>query len=124
VTKLSPIKSSRLIQILEQLGFQKTRQKGSHVFMRHPDGRCTVVPVHKGEDISKGLLHKILDDIELSIDQLNEPSGCFSARRAHPEARRAEGSYKILRRPDTKSSLIKRFGTGYTSLLRMRGRIT
>lgn len=71
MTKLSPIKSSRLIKILQELGFQKIRQKGSHIFMRHPDGRCTVVPFHKGEDISKGLLHKILDDAELDSKQFN-----------------------------------------------------
>ena len=71
MTKLSPIKPTQLIRILEQLGFQKIRQKGSHIFIRHSDGRCTVVPFHKGEDISKGLLRKILNDIELSVDQFN-----------------------------------------------------
>ncbi len=39
--------------------------------MRHPDGRTTVVPMHKGEDISKGLLRKILNDIELILDKFN-----------------------------------------------------
>lgn len=71
MTKLSPIRPSRLIRILEQLGFQKIRQKGSHIFLRHPDGRSTVVPFHKGEDISKGLLHKILDDIEIGAEEFN-----------------------------------------------------
>jgi len=69
VTKLSPIKPAQLIRILERLGFQKIRQKGSHIFMRHSDGHSTVVPFHKGEDISKGLLRKILDDIELTVEQ-------------------------------------------------------
>ena len=71
MTKLIPIKPLQLIRILERLGFQKIRQKGSHVYFRHPDGRSTVIPYHKGEDIGKGLLHKILDDIELSVNQFN-----------------------------------------------------
>jgi len=71
LTKLSPIKPTQLIRILEKLGFEKIRQKGSHIFMRHSDGRSTVVPFHKGEDISKGLLRKILNDIDLSVDRFN-----------------------------------------------------
>jgi len=71
LTKLSPVKPTQFIRILEHLGFEKIRQKGSHIFMRHSDGRSTVVPFHKGEDISKGLLRKILNDIDLSVDQFN-----------------------------------------------------
>ena len=71
MTKLSTIKSTQFIRMLESMGFQKIRQKGSHCFMRHTDGRTTVVPLHKGEDISRGLLRKILNDIDLSVDQFN-----------------------------------------------------
>jgi len=71
LTKLSPVKSTQFIRMLESMGFQKVRQKGSHCFMRHADGRTTVVPLHKGEDISRGLLRKILNDIDLSVDQFN-----------------------------------------------------
>lgn len=35
-----------LIKILKQEGFEEIRIKGSHHFLRHEDGRCTVVPVH------------------------------------------------------------------------------
>ncbi|MCA9398128.1 MAG: type II toxin-antitoxin system HicA family toxin [Candidatus Omnitrophica bacterium] len=64
--KLKPVKSSQLIRQLKKAGFKKIRQKGSHIFFRHDDGRTTVVPHHKGEEISKGLLHKILSDTELT----------------------------------------------------------
>ncbi|HBR14254.1 MAG TPA: hypothetical protein DD723_01760 [Candidatus Omnitrophica bacterium] len=64
--RLTPLKPSVVIHILNKLGFEIIRQKGSHVFLRHPDGRCTVVPVHKGEDLSRGLIKSILNDIELS----------------------------------------------------------
>jgi len=64
--KLVPIKPERLVKILLYLGFEQRDAEGSHVFFKHPDGRTTVIPVH-GRDISKGLLKKILNDIQLSI---------------------------------------------------------
>jgi len=50
---------------LKKAGFQIERQRGSHIFMKHPDGRATVVPVHAGETIGPGLFHKILRDVEI-----------------------------------------------------------
>jgi predicted RNA binding protein YcfA (HicA-like mRNA interferase family) len=46
-------------------GFEIARIKGSHHFLRHPDGRGTVVPVHAGETIGPGLLAAILRDCEI-----------------------------------------------------------
>ncbi len=37
----------------------------------HDDGRRTVVPLHTGEILGPGLLNKILDDIEINIEELN-----------------------------------------------------
>jgi len=37
--KLQPLPTKKVIQTLELLGFAKIRQRGSHVFFRHPDGR-------------------------------------------------------------------------------------
>jgi predicted RNA binding protein YcfA (HicA-like mRNA interferase family) len=59
-----------LIQALEQIGFQRTRQRGSHVRLRHTDGRVVTVPVHSGQDLGRGLLRKILRDAELTVDEL------------------------------------------------------
>jgi len=42
------------------------RQKGSHVFLSHLDGRATVVPIHSGETIGPGLFAKILRDTDLT----------------------------------------------------------
>lgn len=46
------------------------RSRGSHLFLRHPDGRTTTVPIHSGETIGPGLLRAILRDVELSVDEL------------------------------------------------------
>ncbi len=69
LTKLKPISGDKLIKILKKIGFIKKRQKGSHVFLEHPDGRVTVIPIHKGEEIGRGLLKKILKDVDLSREE-------------------------------------------------------
>ena len=46
------------------------RQKGSHKFFKHADGRTTIIPDHGSEKIDRGLLHKIIkQDIMISIDE-------------------------------------------------------
>lgn len=70
--KLSPISARKLIRILEALGFQDVRQKGSHIRMEHPDGRKTSIPVHAGENVGVGLLRKILRDTQLSRSQFEK----------------------------------------------------
>ena len=70
--KLSPIRGKDLLIILEKLGFGKVHQKGSHVRMRHKDGRRTSVPIHSGEKVGVGLLRKILRDVNLSPDEFRK----------------------------------------------------
>ena len=67
--KLRPLSVEKVLRALEKAGFERIRQKGSHVFMRHPDGRTTVVPLHKGEDIGRGLLRKIIRDSKMSVEE-------------------------------------------------------
>lgn len=66
-----PVLSAReIISVLERLGFQHRRLKAtSHRRYVHPDGRRTTVPIHKGRDIGRGLLRKILKDIEMSPEE-------------------------------------------------------
>lgn len=63
---LKPISADKLIKILAKTGFTPVRQRGSHMILRHPDGRSTVVPMHPGEEIGRGLLLKILRDVGLT----------------------------------------------------------
>lgn len=64
--KLSPIRAKELINILEKQGFQVIHQKGSHVRLKHSDGRRTTIPMHSGEKVGVGLLRKILRDTNIS----------------------------------------------------------
>jgi len=70
MTKLPLLKGQDLIAILKKHGFEVIRQSGSHVRMKHPDGRVTTVPIHKGQNIGRGLLLKIMRDTELSVDDI------------------------------------------------------
>ena len=66
--KLPPIKAINLVKILERQGFRRIRQKGSHLILKHVDGRETVIPMHRGEEIGRGLLRKILREINLTVN--------------------------------------------------------
>jgi len=72
MTRLPTLGGQDIIRALERAGFRIVRQKGSHVRMRHPDGRVVTVPVHPGQDIGRGLLRKILRDAELTRDEFLE----------------------------------------------------
>ena len=69
---LPVITGQRLIKAFEKTGFEVIRRKGSHNFLRHPDGRCTVVPVHSSETLSRGLLAQIIRDCEISVEDLKK----------------------------------------------------
>jgi predicted RNA binding protein YcfA (HicA-like mRNA interferase family) len=70
MTSLPRLTGKKLIAVLKRAGFDVVRVHGSHHFLRHRDGRCTVVPMHAGETIGPGLFTKILRDCELSREQL------------------------------------------------------
>lgn len=72
MTKLPTLAGRQLISALRKAGFEVLRVKGSHHFLRHSDGRCTVIPVHRGETIGPGLLSKILRDCDITRDDLLE----------------------------------------------------
>lgn len=70
MSKFPSVTGKQVIAALRKAGFVVERQKGSHVFLRHPNGRTTVVPTHAGETIGPGLLTKILRDAELAKSDL------------------------------------------------------
>jgi predicted RNA binding protein YcfA (HicA-like mRNA interferase family) len=62
-----------MCKLLENEGFAAIRQKGSHRFYRHADGRTTIIPMHT-TDLDRTLVRKILKDIDISIDDYNRKS--------------------------------------------------
>jgi predicted RNA binding protein YcfA (HicA-like mRNA interferase family) len=59
MTRLPRARGREVVRALERAGFSVERTRGSHVFLKHPDGRVTSVPVRA-----------ILRDIEMSVDEL------------------------------------------------------
>jgi predicted RNA binding protein YcfA (HicA-like mRNA interferase family) len=72
MSNIPAVTSQRLIKALRKMGFEVIRRKGSHNFLQHVDGRCTVIPVHAGETIGRGLLSQIMRDCEISAEELKK----------------------------------------------------
>jgi predicted RNA binding protein YcfA (HicA-like mRNA interferase family) len=72
MSKLPIVDARTMERVLEHLGFAKTRQRGSHVFYRHADGRTTTVPHHPGRSLARPLMRAILRDAEISPDEFRE----------------------------------------------------
>ena len=70
MTKLPRPTGKDLLAALRKLGFEIIRTKGSHHYVRHEDGRSTVVSVHAGETIGPGLMAKILRDCEITVEDI------------------------------------------------------
>jgi predicted RNA binding protein YcfA (HicA-like mRNA interferase family) len=69
MSKLPMANFKTMDKILRRLGFNAVRQKGSHVFYRHADGRATTLPNHGNRDIARPLMREILREISISPDE-------------------------------------------------------
>jgi len=69
--RIPRVTGSDLVAALVKAGFAVARVKRSHHFLRSGE-RSTVVPAHSGETIGPGLLHKILRDCHLSVEDLQK----------------------------------------------------
>jgi predicted RNA binding protein YcfA (HicA-like mRNA interferase family) len=71
--QLPVISGKEFLKFLQVIGFIVVRINGSHYRLKHPDGRITTIPVHKNQDLPKGLLRKIIrEDLELELDMFIE----------------------------------------------------
>ena len=69
MTRLPSLTGEKIIKALGKAGFEVFRQRGSHVYLKHPDGRSTVVPLHKGESVGRGLVRKIMNNADLTREE-------------------------------------------------------
>jgi predicted RNA binding protein YcfA (HicA-like mRNA interferase family) len=68
VTPALPVVSGTdAIRILGKVGFERTSQRGSHVKLRHTNGRVVIVPLHK--ELARGTLRSILRQAGLSPEE-------------------------------------------------------
>jgi predicted RNA binding protein YcfA (HicA-like mRNA interferase family) len=54
MTRLPRVSGKEVVRALERAGFAVQRVRGSHVFLKHSDGRVTSVPVHSRETLGPG----------------------------------------------------------------------
>ena len=73
MTQVPTISFRDLIRRVEVLGFERVRQKGSHIRFVHPDGRKVTIPDHGLKDVPRGLLAKIIRlDLEMTTGDFFE----------------------------------------------------
>ena len=72
MSKILPLPAKKVVKALENIGFKQLRQKGSHLFLQHPDGRTTIVPMHPTEKIGRGMINKITKDAKITLDECIE----------------------------------------------------
>jgi len=72
MSRLPIVDFKTMEKVLLHLGFRSVRQKGSHVFYRHPDGRTTTAPNHPGRDLARPLIREILREIDVTPENFVE----------------------------------------------------
>ncbi|HCC86258.1 MAG TPA: hypothetical protein DEQ06_06710 [Porphyromonadaceae bacterium] len=71
-TKVPIVQVKIFEKLLFYLGFEVKRQRGSHVFYRHPDGRYTTLPHHGNQDIGRSLTRQILKEINITPEEFSK----------------------------------------------------
>jgi predicted RNA binding protein YcfA (HicA-like mRNA interferase family) len=66
--KLPLLSGRQMVKALERLGFVEIHRKGSHVKMKHADGRMIVFPFH--DEIDRFTLKGALRDAEIDLEEL------------------------------------------------------
>lgn len=68
--ELPRVTPERVAKALQRAGFVEDHQKGSHLTMRHPDGRRAVIPMHT-KTVPLGTLHDIIKEAGLTVEEFH-----------------------------------------------------
>jgi len=69
MTKLPSLKAREVVNVLQTMGFERVRQKGSHAIFHHQDCRRAPIPIHPAKTISPYFLSDILKQLEIDEDK-------------------------------------------------------
>lgn len=72
MSPLPRLTGQEVVRALSKAGFEVLRRRGSHVFLKHADGRATVIPTHSGEVLGPGIMSKILRDAKLIQEEFRK----------------------------------------------------
>jgi predicted RNA binding protein YcfA (HicA-like mRNA interferase family) len=71
--KLPVVSGDDLVKALQKFGYIVVRQKGSHIRLRHStDSQRKPLSVPRHQTLKRGLLHRILQDANLTPEQLTQ----------------------------------------------------
>jgi mRNA interferase HicA len=64
------MKSSELLRMLRRDGWCIIRYAGGHIIMQHAvKPNVVIVPFHGSQEVSKGVVHKVLKDAQLDTNK-------------------------------------------------------
>lgn len=66
-----PYKVKEVLRRLKRAGYGERRQSGSHLVLRHDDGRQTYLPMHPG-DVPSGTFKSILKQAGLTEEEFRD----------------------------------------------------
>ncbi|MEK9184009.1 MAG: type II toxin-antitoxin system HicA family toxin [Patescibacteria group bacterium] len=70
MSRIPSLTAVKIIRALKKVGFVEDRQKGSHLILINPKIKArTIVPVHAGKTVRKSLVHTIIDDAKLTVEE-------------------------------------------------------
>ncbi len=65
--KLPRVSGADVARTLERAGFKRVNQRGSHLKLRHPDGRTVIVPMHR--ELARGTLRSIIRQTGVTVEE-------------------------------------------------------
>ena len=71
--KLPVVTGKEVARVVQRLGFDFRRQKGSHaIYVRASDKARVVIPVHSGVGIKPKTLRSIMQDLKLTVEEFSK----------------------------------------------------
>ena len=72
MSRLPRLTAQDVVRLLEKMGFELSRQSGSHKVFKNNQGRRVTVPFHAGKTLHPKVLKSILNDAEISVGDLKK----------------------------------------------------
>jgi predicted RNA binding protein YcfA (HicA-like mRNA interferase family) len=67
MTRIPALRASEIVRAFQRLGFEFVRQRGSHIRLRHPDGRFASVPDHGSRELRREFILDVLKQASVGI---------------------------------------------------------
>jgi predicted RNA binding protein YcfA (HicA-like mRNA interferase family) len=64
------LSGKQLLRVFRKLGFEVVRQRSSHVFLQHADGRRLTIPIY--DEVPVNLLNWILAEAKITREEFQQ----------------------------------------------------